>query len=469
MHITTEVFFAIIIAMNKIQHKFLISTDIQRWLKKKIVNTEKIEQFYVKPDIDTQCYYLKHFPDTYTKVTISREGKENIVPVCEEIYLSQRKNHIGRKVVKNIYTVCTHEETFVFSEYSKTLEGLYILVAYFKDEKAMGESETMETLQPFILKEIDKDEKYNDRPLSLYVKPMEYNLSKLFEKIDAFEPANLFFWQVPNRLYVRDGVALIVYKNLRLLNYYKMAYQQKHLSATLHRLRVLMRRTATILETFSDLFSPYIQRFCTNLLLRYHEETKLLRYLYFLDELCSTREDAKLSLYSELKSLTIQEEVAVTQMLLSKPFMHLIQILARELHEQEHQQFKSLKQEVKKAVRKHLKAFEILLSKTKEGYDEDLLEQIYISLDSLQTHLEDFFHIIGEKEAQMIVDELNILLKPLREYRNCKERAIILKHIKEQSENSTLDTDPLMCEDVKVLEEKIENALKLLRSSKFYI
>lgn len=111
----------------------------------------------------------------------------------------------------------------------------------------------------------------------------------------------------------------------------------------------------------------------------------------------------------------------------------------------------------------------MLLSETKEGHDEDLLEQIYTSLDALQTHLEDFFHVIGKKEAQMIVDELNILLKPLREYRNCKERAIILKHIKDQSENSTLDTDPLLCEQEDVLEEKIENALKLLRSSKFYI
>lgn len=469
MHITAEAFFAIITTMNKIQHKFLISTDIQRWLGKKTVNTEKIEQFYVKPDIDTQCYYLKHFPDTYAKVTINEEGKESIVPVCEENYLSQRKNHIGRKIVKDVTTVCINEETFVFSDYANTLEGLCILVAYFKDEKAMRDSETMETLQPFILKEIDRDEKYNDKPLSLYVKPMEYNLSKLFEKIDAFEPANLFFWQVPGRLYVRDGVALILYKNLRLLNYYKVAYQQKHLSATLHRLRVLMRRTATILETFSDLFSPYVQRFCLNLLLRYHEETKFLRYLYFLDELCSAREDAKLSLYSELKSLTTQEEIAVAQMLLSKPFNHLIQILARELHEQEHQQFKSLKQEVKKVVRKHLKRVEMLLSETKEGHDEDLLEQIYTSLDTLQTHLEDFFHVIGKKEAQMIVDELNILLKPLREYRNCKERAIILKHIKDQSENSTLDTDPLLCEQEDVLEEKIKNALKLLRSSKFYI
>ena len=90
-------------------------------------------------------------------------------------------------------------------------------------------------------------------------------------------------------------------------------------------------------------------------------------------------------------------------------------------------------------------------------------------MDALQTLIEDFYHIIGEKETQILVDELNILFKPLREYRNCKERAIILTYIKEQSQNTTLDTDPLLCEHEAELKEKIAYALKLLRTSKFYI
>ena len=455
--------------MNKPQRKFLISADIQRWLKKQKFTLEKREQFYIKSDSDTECYYLKRFPNTYTKVTIDVESKEESLLVTGEEYVSQRKNRTGSKVVRKSYTVSMGESTFIFSEYLKGLKGLYVLVSYFKDPKAMRDSPILDTLQPFILKEIDRDEKYNDEALALCVKPMEYDLDKFFEKIDAYESANLFFWQVPGRLYVRDGVALILYKNLRLLHHYKVNYQGQHFSATLHRLRVLLRRTATILETFSDFFTPNIQRFCTTMLLRYHEETKFLRYLYFLEEFCSTRENAKLSLYSELKSLTSQEEQAVTQMLLSKPFVHLIQILTRELYEQEYQQYKVLKKEVKKAVRKRLKIFEILLAETKEGYDEEMLEKIYTSLDSLQTLTEDFYHILGQKETQVMVDEFNILLKPLREYRRCKERKTILHEIKEQSQNTTLDIDPLLCEHEDVLEEKIDNALKLLRTSKFYI
>lgn len=455
--------------MNKTQRKFLVSADIVRWLKEHTHSTEKTELFYSRSDNDTECYYRRTFPDTYTKVMTDKEGEETVEPVTEETYVSERKNAIGKKILKEIYTVTMSEENFVVFRYLKKLEGIYILVASFEDEKAMRSSEILQTLQSFILKEIDRDKKYDDRSLALYVKPMEYNLEKLFENIDAFESANLFFWQVPGRIYVRDGVALILYKNLRLLHHYRVSFQQKHMSATLHRLRVILRRTATLLETFSTLFTPNVERFCNNLLLRYHEETKLLRYLYFLEELCATRENAKLTLYSELKSLTIEEEIAVTQMLLSKPFTQLIQILTRELYEQEYQQFHPLKNEVKKAVRKRLKQFERLLAKTKKGYGEELLEQIYTSMDSLQTLIEDFFHVIGEKETQIIVDELNILLKPLREYRNCKERAMVLRYIKEQSENTTLDTDPLLCEHIDALEERVANALKLLRSSKFYI
>lgn len=455
--------------MNKIQRKFLMSADIHRWLKKHILRLEKIEQFYIKSDRDTTCYYLKHFPNTYTKVITGEDSKEERLTVTKEEYTVQRKNHIGKKIAKKSYTVSIDGETFVFSEYLKKLKGLYVLVGYFKDANSMRNSETLQALQAFILKEIDKDERYDHRSLALYVKPMEYDLDKLFKNIDAFEAANLFFWQVPGRIYVRDGVALIVYKNLRLIDYYKINYQEKHLSATLHRLRVLFRRTATILETFSELFNPKIQHYCINLLLRYHEETKLLRYLYFLEELSTTRENLKLSLFSELKSLILQEELAVTQTLLSQPFIHLVKILKRELYVQEYQQHNSLRKEVKKAVKKRLKLFEILLAQTKEGYDEEMLDKLYTSMDSLQTLMEDFFHIIGAKEAQMIIDELNILLKPLREYRNCKERTTIFSYMKEQSENSTLDTDPLLCENIDAIEEKIESALKLLRTSKFYI
>ena len=82
---------------------------------------------------------------------------------------------------------------------------------------------------------------------------------------------------------------------------------------------------------------------------------------------------------------------------------------------------------------------------------------------------EDFFHIIGEKESKIIIEELNILFKPLREYRNCKERAIILNNMKSKSETKTLDIVPLLCEHEEVLKDKIEYALKLLRGSKFYV
>ncbi|WP_309498216.1 hypothetical protein [Sulfurovum sp.] len=455
--------------MNNIQRKFLVSADIQRWLEKQTSTSQKSEQFYSTSSKQNNSFYLKYFPDTYSKVIIDAEGNEEVTPVTKEEYTLQRKNRIGRKLVKKSYTVHIGEDTFVVDKYSKKLEGLYLLFAHFKDEKVVRNSEVIPALQPFIFKEIDQDEKYSDNVLALCVKPMEYNLARLFEKIDAFQASNLFFWQVPPRVYVRDGVALGLYKNIRLINHYKMNYLTKHFNSTLHRLRVLFRRTATILENFSDLFDPNVQNFCIQLLQRYHEETKVLRYLYFLDELCATREHAKLTLYSELKNLISQEEQAVTDMLLSQPFVHLLQILTREVKIHEKQKYNALTDEVQKLVRAHLSGLETLLAKTKDGYGYDLLEEIYTAMDTLQTLLEDFFHIIGEKEAQIIIDELNILLKPLRAYRNCKERKTILDTIKEQSVNKTLDIDPLLCENERELEEKIGNALKLLRTSKFYI
>ncbi len=455
--------------MNNIQHRFLVSADIRRWLKKYRPSVHKTEQFYTVSNAQESCYYHKHFPDTYTKTMVGDHGDQEVVSVSEEEYASQRKNHLGRVIVKTSHAVMIDEGTFVVERYLKKLEGLYILIASFEDEKAFRNSETIRELQPFVLKEIGEDDKYSDHSLALYVKPMEYNVQKFFEKIDAFESPNLFFWQVPQRVYVRDGVSLVLYRNIRLINYYKMNFQKKHFSATLHRLRVLLRRTATLLAIFPDLFSPNVQRYCTDLLQRYYEETKLLRYLYFLNEFSATRENVKLTLYSALKSLITQEEEAVTQMLLSQPFRQILNILTREIGVQEKQTYISLQEEVKRLLKERLGRFELLLAKTKEGYDDEVLEALYIFMDALQTLIEDFFHIIGEKESRMIVEELNILFKPLREYRNCKERETILNTIKAKSETKTLDTDPLLCEHEEVLKERIAHALKLLRSSKFYV
>lgn len=455
--------------MNEIPRKFLVSADIMRWLEKHEYHSEKVEQFYVETRDDTSVHYRRYYPSIYTKVTMDKDREEKISPLSKEEYLLASENSIGRKILKHAYTVFVDKERFVVFEYMKKLEGLYLLFVYSTYESTMRESNTLEMLQSFVLKEIDVDLKYEDEALALYVKPMEYNLDKLFEKIDAYEAANLFFWQVPSRLYVRDGVSLVLYKNLRLLHYYKVNFQRKHFSSTLHRLRVLLRRTETLLETFSDFFNPNVTRFSSSLLLRYHEETRVLRYLYFLEELCSTRKEAKMTLYSELKTLISNEEKAVVQMLLSQPFGQLIQILTRELYDLEYHRYVPLKKEVKKSVRKKLDYFQVLLAQTQDGYDEVLLDKLYDSMDALQTLIEDFYHIVGEDKTKLLVEEINILLKPLREYRNCNERAMILEAIKEQSENKNLDTTPLLCEHKQELEAKINTALKLLRTSTFYL
>jgi hypothetical protein len=202
---------------------------------------------------------------------------------------------------------------------------------------------------------------------------------------------------------------------------------------------------------------------------RHYEKTKRLRYLYFLNELSTTREDVKLTLYSELKSLISEEEKRVVEMLMSQPFMQMTDRLTKEIELQENQKYHSLTDEVKHVVQKHLDRFSNLLAQTREGYDDAVLEALYNCVDTLQTLIEDFFHVIGEKESKMLVEELNILLKPLREYRNCKERAVILKDIKIKSEIKTLDIDPLLCEHTENLKDKIAFALKLLRGSKFYV
>lgn len=453
--------------MNNIQRTFLVSVDIKRWMKEYQYKEHKSEHFYVNND--EKEYYLKEFPDSYAHIVFSENTQIQKHILTQKEYETQRIKHIGRLILKKSYTLSVGDETFVLHQYLKKLKELYILIGHFKNEKAVRESKTLEILQPFVIKEIDQDKKYSDYMLATSIKPMEYSVQKLFEKIDAFEAPNLFFWQVPKRVYIRDGIALILYRNIRLLNHYKVSFQKKHFASTLHRLRVILRRTATLLETFEDLFNPNVQKFCRDMLTRYYEETKVLRYLYFLDELCTTRDDIKLTLYSELKSLIIEEEKEVMQMLLSQPFVQMINILMREIEIQENQQYISLKQRVKEEIKQRLKALEVLLSETQNEYDEHTLEKLYNTIDALQTLIEDFFHIIGQKETQVIVDELNILLKPLREYRNCKEREVILIALKEQSQNKILDIDPLLCVHEVELKEKINNALKLLRTSKFHV
>ena len=458
--------------MNEMQRIFSVSPDIERWLEKQTFEVEKTELFYVEAAMGRElyeaCYYLKSFPDTYMKVRVDSEAEEVKTEVTESQYKLARSQRIGKKVVKKTYRLEIERQKFVVMKYLKNLKGLYILVAHAIEGKSTGESEALHSLQPLMLKVINQDEKYSDKSLALCTQVMGYSINKLFDKIDAYEPANLFFWQVPKRIYVRDGVALILYRNLRLLHHYRANYQHKHFSASLHRLRVIMRRSATLLETFSSFFDPNIHRVCINMLLHYHEETKLLRYLYYLDELCETNKDAKPNLQQELKDLIYEEHRAVSQMFHDQPFQQLVQILTREVQDSDNHPCSSLEDEVMKVVRERLSALEALFKQTNEGYDAEILESLYTDIDSLQTLIEDFFHIIGEKKTKIIVEELNILLKPLREYRNCKERSEILEAMKKQA-TQDIDIGPLLCTHTQELEEKIAHALRLLRASRFYV
>jgi len=456
--------------MNSIQHKFLMSPDIIRWLKQQTVKENETEQFYVKSELETKCYYHKNFPNSYSETIVNIDGTQRHSPIDKTIYRDKLKQQVGRKAHKKSYDIEVTNEQFIFYEYLDDLKGLYLLVASFKDDRIARESTILEDLQAFVLKKIDKESRYEDEALCLCVKPMEYSLEKHFEKIDAFESANLFFWQVPPRVYVRDGLVLVIYRNIRLLQHYKVNFHKKHHSASLHRLRVIMRRTATILEAFPDVMQANMQQVCIDMLVRFYEQSKLLRYIYFLEELYTTTKHAKISIYSELKSLMEAEEHAVLQMLYSAPFKQTVQMLTREIQNPNYQQCYALTDEVKSVVKKHLNDFEALLQKTKDGHDDKILEEIFISMDSVQTLIEDFFHIIGEKKVHIIVDELNVLLKPLREYRNCKERLVIIVAMAETSgKDILLDDNPLLCKNMEALEKKITNALKLLRGSKFYV
>ncbi|HFS82384.1 MAG TPA: hypothetical protein ENK71_00295 [Epsilonproteobacteria bacterium] len=298
---------------------------------------------------------------------------------------------------------------------------------------------------------------------------MAYNLAEYFKEIDRYEAANLFFWQVPEEVHFRDGISLILYRNLRLLNYYNMNFQKKQFASMLHRFRVLLRRTTTLLETFSHFYDADTVHEADLLLEHYYEETKLLRYLYFMGDLCATRENISLTLYSELKDLIVEEEQVVTPKMLALPFVQMIERLTREVKGEDATRYISVERGAKEVVRDYLGRLEILLEKTREGYDAVRLESLYLLLDTLQTLIEDMFHLFGKRETEQLVEELNILLKPLREYRNCKERETILTAIKERSKNKGLDVTPLLCQHKEALEEKIAEALKLLRSSRFYI
>ena len=458
--------------MNETQRIFSVSPDIERWLEKKTFELEKTELFYVEAVMDRgvheACYYIKYFPSTHIKVTVDGEAEEVKTVVTEAQYKMARSQRIGKKVLRKTYRLEIEKQKFIVMKYLKNLKGLYILVAHAIEGKSTGESATLNSLQPLMLKIINQDEKYSDKSLSLCTEVMEYSMNKLFDKIDAYEPANLFFWQVPKRMYIRDGVALVLYRNLRLLRHYKANYQHKHFSASLHRLRVIVRRSATLLETFSSYFDPNIHRVCINMLLHYHDETKLLRYLYYLDELCEASQGSKPNLQQELKDLIYQEHRAVSQMFHDQPFQQLVQMLTREVQDQDNHPCVSLEDEVLKAVRERLSALEALFKQTNKGYDAKILEALYDAIDSLQTLIEDFFHIIGEKNTKIIVEELNILLKPLREYRNCKEREEILQAMKKQA-CEEIDVSPLLCSHMQELEEKIAHALRLLRASRFHV
>ena len=343
-----------------------------------------------------------------------------------------------------------------------------IAIAYMRDKSSLQEQMLLkEHLGNVEAIDVTKSVRYDILTLIRCGKPLEYEITEYFEKIDRFEAGNLFFWQVPGGLYFADAIALLFYRYIRLLRYYQEGFLRYKNSAQLHRLRVIMRRMVLSLELFSDLFEEPKREWFVRYLNKLYYESKELRYLYFIDELQVAQKSATLSFSGTLSSELREQR------------QKLIDLLSSDAHEAFLQQFaKSVKQpkkacepfegKIRVLLKKRFSELEHLLSQSRSDQSEIIFHRFFESLERAQMLIEDFYRLIGQKRAGELAEEIDLLLKPLRAYRNCKVRNEIIERLIKLS-GSAVEPNSLSiyCKERTAIEKRVLEAFRVLRSSSF--
>ena len=396
--------------------------------------------------------------------TIKRKLKKEETLINAGEYKKLKEKSIGKFLSKVIYTFEIEQRSYKLTCYKKHLKGICLLTM-----KTVSNHHThpCRTILPFVIRPIEQDERYREYNLVRYPKPKEYQIETHLAYLDAHEAPNLFFWQVPPDIYAYDGIALLLYKNARLIRYYQQSFLKKHFMASLHRMRVLFRRSLSLIEAFARYIEPSLLNDIGPSLRQLHDQTKRLRYLYFIEDLYISSKRSTLFLHTELKSMILEEEIKVVNHLNDAQMIHLIDRLSTPRQFQRKSDYLMLDQVAKEVVFMALGDFKKSLAQTDPEEFSDHSDLLYHRLDSLQTLMEDLHHIIGDRRLEPIKEEINILYKPLREYRNCIERQAILDEIAQG--HPMIEVGTLSCSRFEDTKEKLIKAIRLLKTSDLYL
>ncbi|MSN95666.1 CHAD domain-containing protein [Campylobacter sp. FMV-PI01] len=231
--------------------KFLLkNSDILDILFKNqiVVYKSKITKFYTKISKQTTISYKKRDNAYYlNETTNSLEPKNVEIMISKNQYKTAKKEKISRSIKKEHFSFKIENEEYFLDVFKSNLKGIVILEVKINSKIDANNFQFNEILKNIEKKEITSNSAYEDKYLCLYgdieAKTNKSNSMKFLDYSDAYDN----FKAITTQIY--DEILK-----------YKDEYLTTKNSEILHKIRVNIKKSRSLLKMSSDLYDPKISK-----------------------------------------------------------------------------------------------------------------------------------------------------------------------------------------------------------------
>ncbi len=424
--------------MRQIEKKYLVKTDIQTLIDDLQLEKQDVSEFYTDIRVCKEVRYSRVGSNYYKTIKTGVTGSKelNSIEVTKANYLKKRKKLVGHKIFKNRYTIEQDREKYFIDRYLDNLDGLYMLEVLFKNKKDRLNYELPDIFRHFVIKDITKDERYQNKNLALLGNPEKnpYNIYVIFKDIELGRIKDLNN-TIFKEMKTSDAIRIVLYKLFINLKSNLHLMLQTDANEGLKEFRSTLKTSRVILDEYKKIFDKkIIQKVRVHLKL-IDSAIKTEKNLNFiknelnnLDKLIDPAEMKELK--NSINQKQRQERHNICKFFTTREFSIIFKQYELLLKENNRSFLSveaqtSIENNLKYVVSMHDKEAIMLYSKYEGCEDDKSYKIIKKPFKILKALLQEFSMVIDPTQKHIMLDNTNSVLKKLTEFENIKKKQLI--------------------------------------------
>lgn len=243
--------------MYCVEKKYLLKNDIKTLISHLELSAEEIFEFYTVIKACKEVKFSKINSKYFKTIKNGAIGaiEKNRVTIKKELYAKEKKNYIGKKILKKRYKITNNSEKYSIDIYEKELKSLHILEVEFNSKEKLSKFILPEIFKDYIDKDITDDKRYQKRNLALLGDPKynQYNIYTIFKDIENGRTLNLDKI-IFSEMQTSDALRVVLYRLFIKLRLSKDTIIQSNAEDGLEEFKDVLKKSLVLLSEYNNIF-----------------------------------------------------------------------------------------------------------------------------------------------------------------------------------------------------------------------